>query len=578
MFIKRTPVALALASALFSAGAGAAGGSHAQLALSMGRQAVTPADTNSVLAPDGTAGVIIVLKGEPATTTYARALAAAGRGTVGEQAANNAARSTISSLQQQQSTFVSSQLNHIGVSYKELFRTQRVLNAVAVRMRPADMDKVRTLPGVDHVALLPVYKRPANLASVPFTNAPAVWNGGNQLGLPFNATGRGIKIGDIDTGLDYIHPDFGGTGALSDYQDVDTTSVIGKNSHNVIFPTNKVIGGYDFAGDAYNPNVGVDPTPDANPMDCGGHGSHTAGTIAGVGVNADGTPYGGIYNPTQPYTANLKIGPGMAPEAKLYALRVFGCGGSTNLVTQAIEWATDPNNNGDLSDHLDVINMSLGSPFGVDIGGNFNSDITAVENAAQVGLISVSAAGNDGDTFFIASAPGAAHSGLMAAASVDPSVPGAVLNETAPQTSSFVATAAGYSNPTGHPVPPAPSGQSGNVVLVNDGSSKPTQACTAFSGANYAGVSGNIALIDRGTCNFTLKVQNAQAAGAIGVIVADTSTSPLPIAMGGTVSSGADITIPGIAISKPSGAVIKGQLGTGAVAATLTGATAADTS
>ena len=39
----------------------------------------------------------------------------------------------------------------------------------------------------------------------------------------------------------------------------------------------------------------------------------------------------------------MGIGPGVAPEADLYALRVFGCAGSTNLTVQAIDWATDPN-------------------------------------------------------------------------------------------------------------------------------------------------------------------------------------------------------------------------------------------
>ena len=60
----------------------------------------------------------------------------------------------------------------------------------------------------------------------------------------------------------------------------------------------------------------------------------------------------------------LRIGPGVAPQASLYALRVFGCNGGTGLTVQAIDWAIDPDSDGDFSDHLDVINMSLGSAFG----------------------------------------------------------------------------------------------------------------------------------------------------------------------------------------------------------------------
>ena len=60
----------------------------------------------------------------------------------------------------------------------------------------------------------------------------------------------------------------------------------------------------------------------------------------------------------------MSVGPGVAPQASIYGLRVFGCVGSTNLTSAAINWATDPNRDGDPSDHVDVINMSLGSPFG----------------------------------------------------------------------------------------------------------------------------------------------------------------------------------------------------------------------
>src|SRR5437763_449272 len=77
------------------------------------------------------------------------------------------------------------------------------------------------LPGVRLVSYRPLYQLPNNTASVPFVTAPKVWDAVNSLGLPFNATGTGVKVGDIDTGLDYVHPDFGGTGSLTDYQDID---------------------------------------------------------------------------------------------------------------------------------------------------------------------------------------------------------------------------------------------------------------------------------------------------------------------------------------------------------------------
>jgi subtilisin family serine protease len=568
MIFKRTPVALALASALFSFGAGAAVPPVKFHSLHLQAQGVNLKATNPLIGPDGKADVIIILKGEPATHSYARALQGSGSGPLGLTAANNAAKATIATLKSQQTTFVG-QLHSHGIGFSEIYRVQRVLNGVAVRMKPADMEKVRKLPNVERVQYLTVYERPQNIASVPFVNAPDVWDGYNQLNLLFNATGKGVKIGDIDTGLDFVHPDFGGSGLLADYQDIDPTSVIGKNSHNIIFPTGRVKGGYDFAGDAYV--AGTTPAPDANPMDCGGHGTHTAGTLAGGGVNGDGTAYTGPYNTVAPYTAGLSIGPGMAPEADLYALRVFGCGGSTDLVTAAIDWATDPNQNGELSDHLDVINMSLGSNFGVDIADP-GSEIEAVNNAALVGMISVSAAGNAGDTTFIASAPGAAAAGIMAAASVDSSIPGVVVTETTPNSELFPANASAYANPA-NPQPPGPAGQSGNVVLVNDTSGGTHKFCTTIS--NAAAITGNFALIDRGSCTFVTKVQNAQAAGATGVIIADNSGSPIPIVMGGTAT--VQITIPAVSVSTASGATLKTEQASNTTNVTFTAANAGDT-
>ena len=561
MIFKRTPVALALASALFSIGAGAAASPFKPFALHVQPHHVDLNRSNPLVGSDGKAGVIIKLKGEPATLTYARALRQAGQGPIGKTVANNAARATISSLQSAQATFIN-QLKGSGVAFNEIYRVQRVLNGVAVRMKPADMEKVRKLPNVESVAFLPVYERPANIASVPFVNAALVWDGFNQLGLPFNATGKGMRIGDIDTGLDYIHPDFGGTGSTTAYQDVDPTSVIGQNTHNIIFPTPKVVGGYDFAGDAYNAsNV---PQPDANPMDCGGHGTHTAGTIAGVGVNSNGTPYGGPWNTTAPYAANLKIGPGVAPEADLYAFRVFGCGGSTNLVTEAIDLATDPNNNGDLSDHMDVINMSLGSPFGIDIGTGFNSDIEAVNNAAAAGMFTVASAGNSGDTFFIAGAPAAANVGLSVAASVDDGQVVPFVKETVAPNNSYAGQPSGFANPSGI-APPAPGGQFANLVLANDTAGGTHKGCgagvndpAAFS--NAAALNGNIAVIDRGTCSFYVKVLNAQLAGAAGVVIANNQAGVVVIGNPG-ITMPNDITIPSVSITQVDGTALKTDIG-----------------
>jgi len=103
------------------------------------------------------------------------------------------------------------------------------------------------------------------------------------------------------------------------------------------------------------------------------------------------------------------------------------------------------------------------------------------------------------------------------------------------------------------------SGVTGNVVLVNDGVGTTSDACeTPF--VNAGAVSGKIALIDRGTCGFTVKVKNAQNAGAIAVIVADNVAGCPPVGMGGV---DATITIPSVRITQADGATLKANLGAG---------------
>lgn len=101
-------------------------------------------------------------------------------------------------------------------------------------------------------------------------------------------------------------------------------------------------------------------------------------------------------------------------------------------------------------------------------------------------------------------------------------------------------------------------GVTGQVVLVNDGVGTTSDGCSAF-----AGVAGKIALIDRGTCAFTIKVKAAQDAGAIAVIIADNAAGGPPAGMSGTDAS---IVIPSVRITLADGNTLKAALGSGVVA------------
>lgn len=103
-----------------------------------------------------------------------------------------------------------------------------------------------------------------------------------------------------------------------------------------------------------------------------------------------------------------------------------------------------------------------------------------------------------------------------------------------------------------------PAGVTGDVVLVDDGTGLPTEGCSPL--INGGLVAGNIALVDRGSCAFVDKAQNAQDAGAIAVIIVDNSGGATPPPLGG--SSGT-ITIPVVSVTTADGALLKAELGNG---------------
>lgn len=97
-------------------------------------------------------------------------------------------------------------------------------------------------------------------------------------------------------------------------------------------------------------------------------------------------------------------------------------------------------------------------------------------------------------------------------------------------------------------------GVTGELVLVDDGTGVASDGCEPF--ANAAQVAGNIALIDRGTCAFTQKVLNAEAAGAVAALIAN-NVAGGPAPMGGTDPT---ITIPSLGTTLAAGNAIKGEL------------------
>jgi subtilisin family serine protease len=413
-----------------------------------------------------------------------------------------------------------------------------LVNAVRVLVPESRIGQLESLPGVARVQRLRHYQRTLT-HSVPWIGAPVAWSAAGGL------TGKGVRLGIIDSGIDYLHADFGGNGQALAYKYNDPTII-----EPGTFPTAKVVGGTDLVGDNYDAD-GVSgspvPSPDPDPLDpaANGHGTHVAGIAAGLGVTADGSTYAGPYDTTTDFS-KFKVGPGVAPGASLYAIKIFGSAGTTDAVIDGLEWAADPDGDGDTGDHLDVVNLSLGGAWGHDDPNDV--ELQAVNRLAQLGCVVVVSAGNDGNTSYILGAPGVAARAITVASTFDNAYTALGLRVLSP-----TALAGDYAAIEGDfTAPLAKVGPIRGAVAAAD----PFDACGALQ--NAGALSGKIALMQRGTCFYADKIRAAQQAGAIGVIMVN-NVDGLPVVMGGTGDT-SDITVPGVMISLADGKRLQAQL------------------
>ena len=366
---------------------------------------------------------------------------------------------------------------------------QSAYNGMRVTIDANQLEALGKLDGVEGIHSIPRHER-SNVVAVPYTGTPAAW----ASGTPNGYTGKGVKLAVVDTGIDYTHATFGGPGTAAAF--AEATAV---NDQSKMAGT-RVKGGHDFAGDAYTGHNA--PVPDDNPIDCAtaGHGTHVAGTAAGSGVSANGTQYTGPYNADTFTNNDFSVGPGTAPEADIYALRVFGCDGSTDLVTEAMDWAVD--------NHMDVVNLSLGSSF----GRSGEPDSEAVANAVAAGVVVVASAGNSGPAPYLTGSPGVAP-GVVSVAANDPAEvhPGATLDVSGAQLQAINANNAQL---------PA----DGQLVVLRSGNSIATGCDAAMWGPQ---VQGKIVVTRRASCARTRRAVLGQQYGAKGVIMVN-STDSLP--------------------------------------------------
>jgi minor extracellular serine protease Vpr len=362
---------------------------------------------------------------------------------------------------------------------------QDAMNGMKIEIARGEIAGLSSLPGVVQVVGVPKYNI-KNVVSVPFIGAPEVWQG-----IP-GFRGEHVKIAIIDTGVDYTHANFGGPGTVAAFAAAAGASTAPADP--TMFGPNapKVKGGTDLVGDDYDADVtGSTPVPDPNPLDCNGHGSHVSGTAAGFGVTNDGATYHGPYNEAA-YAAGFGIGPGVAPLADLYMIRVFGCTGSTDVVSDAIEWAVHNN--------MDVISMSLGGAYGT----RTSADSIASDNAAKAGIIVVAAAGNAGPAPYITGDPATATDAISVAAM---DARAFLVNGV-----HIALSSGGGANGVEANNLKLPTGNVPALILTAGGAL--SLGCNA---TDYppSGAAGALVIVSRGSCSFDQKVTNAQKAGAV---------------------------------------------------------------
>ena len=390
-----------------------------------------------------------------------------------------------------------------------LGRLQLVLNAILVEMDAASLTQILNDPAVRRIS--PVVDYPLALSeTVPYIGGDKV----HDLGLD----GSGVRVAVLDSGIDYTHANLGGPGTREAYRAAyGADPADGRNAtRDGAFPTDKVVGGYDFLGELW-PFGPREPDPD--PIDFDGHGTHVADIIGGKD--------------------------GVAPGVELYGVKVCAslapsCSGAALLL--GMEFAVDPDGDGDPEDHVDIVNMSLGASY----GQPFDDDLsTAVDNAARLGVLTVAASGNGGDRPYITGTPAAAAAAISVAQTQVPSafVPTVTVLQPPAAAGDYDLAFQPWSSPLTQVIE--------GLVQYGDGSGGNLRGCRPFAPKSLEGL---LVVVDRGRCFFSDKIRHVQEAGGVLGIIARVNPGP-PFA--GAFGGGNPITIPAYMIGRADGNILR---------------------
>src|SRR6266550_3803554 len=383
------------------------------------------------------------------------------------------------------------------------------LNAVAVQLNGTPLATIKGAPMVQSAEYNTLYQ-PNLSQSYQIINATDAWNaaGGRSV------AGAGIKIGDIDSGIDETHPFFDPTG-FSYPPGFPKCDAADSNSHHqdqdCKYVSPKVIVAKVFF------NKALQQVLDAQAVE--GHGTHTAGIAAGV------TGKTAVVN-----GVSIDDMSGIAPGAWLGNYNVFPDhvnelphGARSEDILNAVDAA--------IEDGMDVLNLSLGGSY------HGNNDLLAMglDNAVDAGVVVAVAAGNSGPGQGTLQSAGRARKIITVAASTNNHFVGQPFTYPAGGGTTIGAAVGDFD--------PLPADSFDLFDTHSNG-------CTSVDPA----ASGKLAIIDRGTCTFSQKVANANAAGAVAVLIINNVAGD-PIAMARTAGFNDDL--PAVMIGKNEGAALR---------------------
>ena len=407
-------------------------------------------------------------------------------------------------LGRKQADLLGHMTNAYGRPVDVVYQYKNVLNAVAAKLEYAEALQAFNLPGVSAVYPDRIHQLDTDIGPT-LIGAPHIWNGDTLDGL--ETFGEGIIIGVIDTGINHAHPSFASVGGDGyEHTNPYINHYVGYCVENEGFCNDKLIGAYDML-DLIN----------GNPEDLYGHGSHTASTAAGNFVD-------------------LTVGDeivtisGVAPHASLIAYRVCDQGGcydnaSIASVDQAIE------------DGVSVLNYSIS---GSDDPWNDAVDLAFLD-AYAAGILVSASAGNAGPNAGTVAKTGPWNAAVAASTHGRELDPAGIDVWTGTGALNDIDGVEG----TG---PALTSDLTAPILYGGDINPENLLGCNEWPVDSF---SGKIGLVQRGTCNFSIKVNNLAAAGAIGAIVFNNADGDLII-----MAELESTTIPSMFISLSDGTAV----------------------